>query len=34
MAQALQPYVAFNIVVYGETLLKSETFTIESMMQK
>ena len=34
MAWALQPYVAFNIVVYGETLLKSKTFNIESMALK
>ena len=31
MAKALQPYVGFNIVFNGRILLKSKTFTIESM---
>ena len=31
MAWALQPYVAFNIALYGRILLKSKPFTIESM---
>ena len=34
MALALQPYVAFSIVFYGGTLLKSKTFNIESMTLK
>ena len=30
----LQPYIAFSIVFYGETLLKSKTFNIESITVK
>ena len=34
MAQAIQPLVGFNIVLYGEILPQSKTVTIESMTAK